>query len=666
MKNIALSAVAAAMLLTVCNTTAADVPSASFGQIPAIEKPALSPDGRYVAAVLNTGEFPAVAVAEFGSTELTTILRLEHKRDRIRSIVWTSTDRLIVTVVSAKKLRGRPYELQEMHAIDKDGKNLKHLIWKVASRYDTWSRMSHVIEGSATRYSRETDGQGRILALLPYDPNHILVELFETRGKSLYAYKLNIFNNDSEKLLVGQKDSRRWVMDSNDELALSFVFDYYRKSVVHEYRDFWSGDWIEYRADPYLASETFTPLLVSDGRAIVMSNHEFGVQSLWLYDFEKQQFAERIFGSDKYDLLGVIWDFDQQHIIGVEYIDDRLRQVYFDAKNAARLQAASSIMPDHDVTISSMSRDASRIIIRASRSDSPPKYLWVDFDKQAAGAWFSEYPNLESVTLHETATISFTASDGTEIGGYLTLPALHDDALPPLVVYAHDGPQERFANQFDPMVQLLANLGMAVLQINHRGSSGFGVDFAEAGYRQWGTRMQQDIYDGIDWLAKRKSVATERACILGHGYGGFVALTAAYPTVQRFQCAISVNGITDLRKHLLDAEFYGYTWHRNILSLGDPEDKDAAVNLDRLSPVTFADRIRIPVLLIHSEFNKQVFLDQFSDLRLSVGWSELGGPGNKRPFEFIELDMGTHAIDGKQNRLATFRAVDDFLGKYLN
>lgn len=655
MKNIALSAVAAAMLLTVSKTTAADVPSASFGQIPAIEKPALSPDGRYVAAVLNTGEFPAVAVAEFGGIELTTILRLDHPNDRIGAIQWANDDRLIVTVNYTDYYQGNRFQRHKMHAVNRDGTKPTNLIWGVTTPGDPHER----------GYGTYPVEHGRILSLLPAESDRILIELFESRTRSRYVYKLNIYSNRYEKQLLGLKEAQRWVLDTNGDPTLSIRSEYGRKSLVHEYRDFASQKWIEYKAQPFDARELFLPLLVSAGRALVWSDRESGFESLWDYDFETDTFGPRIFAADPYDLWDVIWDYEHQHIIGASFYADKFEQVFFDAKYAALQQTAKAMLPDFDVSIASMSRDASRIMLRASRSDSPPKYLWVDFEKQAAGAWFSEYPQLESVTLSKTEAISYVATDGTPLSGYLTSPASPSEAPPPLVVYAHDGPRHRFANEFDPLVQLLASRGFAVLQVNHRGSAGFGLRFREAGDRQWGGTMQQDIYDGIDWQIGQKTVSGNKICVLGAGYGGYVALTAAHQAADRLLCAISLNGITDLRKHLLGTALYGYAWTRNLQQIGDPEDRDDRARLDALSPISNIDRIAVPTLLIHGEFNPHVALDQFTDFRFKAGWSRLGSKNRKKHFDFVELENGTHAIDSNENRQRAFEAVDRFLKKYL-
>ncbi|MDH4124595.1 MAG: hypothetical protein OEW64_04565 [Gammaproteobacteria bacterium] len=406
-------------------TAAAELPSASFGQIPAIEKPELSPDGRYIAAVMNTGEFPAVVTAEFGSQELTTILRLNHSNDRIAAVQWANDDRLIVTVNYTDRYQGKRLQRHQLHAVNRDGSEPTNLIWGVTT------------PGDPTRFDTRRPEHGRLLSLLPAESDRVLIELFESRTSSRHVYKLNIYDNRYEKQLLGAGEAQLWILDTNANPVLNIQPEFRRKLFVHEYRDFATKDWIEYKLEPYESRELFLPVLVNGGRAVVWSGREAGFVSLWDYDFEAQTFGPRIFGTDSYDLANVIWDYDHEHIIGASYIADKFEQVFFESKYTTLQQAAKSVLPDFDVSIASMSGDASRIIVTASRSDSPPKYLWIDFESKAAGVWFSEYPQLESVALRETETISFVAADGTSLTGYLTLPASLDGDLPALLVYAH-------------------------------------------------------------------------------------------------------------------------------------------------------------------------------------------------------------------------------------
>jgi dipeptidyl aminopeptidase/acylaminoacyl peptidase len=346
-------------------------------------------------------------------------------------------------------------------------------------------------------------------------------------------------------------------------------------------------------------------------------------------------------------------------VIGIVHFDDRRVESYFDARDIEAQQTATASLPGFDVSIVSRSLDGTRLIIRASRNDFPPKYVWLDTAEQTGGAWLSQYPELETTELAKTARINFEAGDGLAISGYLTMPVYSSNELPPLVIYPHDGPADRSTRDFDPYVQFFASRGYAVLQINHRGSRGFGFEFFKAGFRQWGGKMQQDIYDGIAWLAAQNLVDMGRACIVGQGYGGYVALTAAHEKPRQFACFVSIGGISDIVMQVQSGQKYGVIREQMTLRVGDIYDRKEKKRLRDLSPIKYAKQIDGPVLLIHGDDDASVRHQQSRLLFQRI-------EHNNRNNRFLSIEDGTHSLDNDANRRTTFRALDQFLRKYLD
>jgi dipeptidyl aminopeptidase/acylaminoacyl peptidase len=238
------------------------------------------------------------------------------------------------------------------------------------------------------------------------------------------------------------------------------------------------------------------------------------------------------------------------------------------------------------------------------------------------------------------------------------MPLRSAGTLPQLIVYPHDGPIARSAIGFDPYVQFFASRGFAVLQINHRGSHGFNFDFLKAGYREWGGKMQQDVYDGIEWLAAQKLVDPDRTCFVGHGYGGFVALTAARERPKQFDCFVSIGGISDIVDHVQSIQKSGVVREQFEVRVGNIDDREQRKQLRAASPIEHAARIVDPVLLIHGE-NDATVPHQQSQLMFSrIKY-------NNRNNRFVSLKYGTHALDDNAHRLEVFRALDEFLSRHL-
>uniref|UniRef100_UPI0026EC5CED alpha/beta hydrolase family protein n=1 Tax=Phenylobacterium aquaticum TaxID=1763816 RepID=UPI0026EC5CED len=262
------------------------------------------------------------------------------------------------------------------------------------------------------------------------------------------------------------------------------------------------------------------------------------------------------------------------------------------------------------VQLVSWSADRSRIVVRVDPPDDGPSYALVDLKTGRADSIGFLYDDLKPQDVSPVRPIRYKAADGLEITGYLTLPNGRPDRKLPLVVLPHGGPAVRDDPGFDWWSQALASRGYAVLRVNFRGSAGFGRPFMEAGYGQWGRKMQSDLSDGVRFLAAEGTIDPARVCIAGASYGGYAALAGAVLDPKVYRCAVSVSGPADLPAMLatlkgsgrLEATRY---WTR---FMGAEDSKDPV--LKDISPAAHADQVRIPILLIHGKDDTVVPLAQ--------------------------------------------------------
>jgi dipeptidyl aminopeptidase/acylaminoacyl peptidase len=302
------------------------------------------------------------------------------------------------------------------------------------------------------------------------------------------------------------------------------------------------------------------------------------------------------------DVSGVYRDPYSNAVIGVRLSGDGGDLHWLDAKALERQQRVERIFPKRRVEVYGWSQDDSRTLARVDSPTSPPLYYLIDFASHKADIAAEEFPALASATFGDFKELTYTARDGTEIPAYLTLPPGASGGPLPLVVVPHGGPWARDYPQFNWFVQFIASLGYAVLQPQFRGSTGFGKAFEEAGFRELGGRMQDDVTDGIEALAKQGIIEPRSVCIVGAGYGGFSALVGAAFTPDRYRCAVSISGISDLRtlsrdqvpalhRYISNAQSF---WAKRI---GVPDDPA----LGARSPISAVDRISVPILLIYGE-----------------------------------------------------------------
>ncbi len=221
----------------------------------------------------------------------------------------------------------------------------------------------------------------------------------------------------------------------------------------------------------------------------------------------------------------------------------------------------------------------------------------------------------------------------------------------PLVVLPHGGPHARDTMEFNYQAQFLANRGYGVFQPNFRGSTGYGQRFMEAGYGEWGGKMQDDITDGVRYLIRQGIANPKRICIMGGSYGGYAALMGGIKTPDLYRCVISINGVTDLG--MLRTQTRRSTAEQfQRISLGKAwDDRDEQ---KRRSPTDNARAFKAPVLLIHGKDDLVVEYDQARQMERA----------NKK-VTFVTLDGEDHYLSRGETRLAALTAVEKFLARHL-
>jgi TonB family protein len=294
---------------------------------------------------------------------------------------------------------------------------------------------------------------------------------------------------------------------------------------------------------------------------------------------------------------------------GVFFEDDKLRSVWLTPDMKAVQADIDKTFPDKVNRILNLSRDRKRVLLWSGGADDPGSYYVFDRKARKMAIFAAPFDGLFGKKMSPVKPIRYKARDGLDIPGYLALPAGLPGKGLPLIVMPHGGPFARDSYAFSPLVQMLASRGYAVLQPNFRGSIGYGRDYAERGYGQWGKAMQDDLDDGVKWLAADGIVDPARVCILGGSYGGYAALWGAIRNPEIYRCAVSLAGVTDVRAMLkYDAKFllasrYSREWRKKV----EGEEKR---DLAAISPLQQAGRLRIPVLIAHGEKDSNVPLEQ--------------------------------------------------------
>jgi dipeptidyl aminopeptidase/acylaminoacyl peptidase len=361
-----------------------------------------------------------------------------------------------------------------------------------------------------------------------------------------------------------------------------------------------------------------------------------------------------LFADPRYDLSAALTDEWTGRVIGAAYTADKHEYVYFDPARAALQRGIEAVFPGKDAHAVSVTQDGSKAIVAVEAPDLPRTYYFLDRDSHVATKVASQYPALRAADLGTMRPYPYKARDGLDIPAYLTLPPGKAAKNLPVVVLPHGGPDARDAIGFDWWAQFLANRGYAVFQPNYRGSKGYGRAFTDAGLHQWGLKMQDDVTDGVKRLIADGIADPRRICIVGASYGGYVALAGATFTPGLYACAVSIGGVSDLNRMVVhQAALYGRRsgpvsfWQSRIGVSGDPQ-------LDATSPALHADKVRIPVLLMHGRRDTTVAFAQSEEER-----DALARAG--RSADLVAFDGDDHYMTLAGTRIAMLKALEDFL-----
>lgn len=348
-------------------------------------------------------------------------------------------------------------------------------------------------------------------------------------------------------------------------------------------------------------------------------------------------------------------------VYGVRYSGFNPSYKLIDDKVDNILQKVLAKFPKDSVFLHAWSKDWKSLLVFVSGPSSSGDYYLIN-EKGEESFLGSQYPNISQENIHPIANIAVTARDGLKIPTLLTIPRDKVSALKnlPVVIFPHGGPEAHDRIMFDWIAQALANEGYMVVQPQFRGSDGFGWSHLEAGFGEWGNKMQDDITDTLKFLVEKGVADKDKVCIFGLSYGGYAALAGGAFTPELYKCVVSGNGLADIPLFMNEHKsgFYRrYSESRRYIerSVSDAKDKQA---LEAISPAHHAAQFQAPVLLLYSENDRRVSPDHSK--RMFKNLKEAG-----KKVETVVLEEENHTIDTAAARMAGLKAVIEFINKQL-
>ncbi|HZJ57003.1 MAG TPA: S9 family peptidase [Clostridia bacterium] len=510
---------------------------------------------------------------------------------------------------------------------------------------------------------------GKIKDLTPYDdiqamvieasskrPDEVLIALNKDDPANHHVYRVGISSGSIELLERNPGNIQGWMTDDKGDVrgALASNPDGGSDILVRDNRD---NSWRTLISWDYESSNNSAPLgFTKDGGSVlILDSRESNAGRLIRVDIETGENTVLIEDPD-YDVNEVLIDDETYEIQGASFIKQRKEWVFFNADTEKAFETISKLN-DGDVSFVSGSEDDRVWLLAFTSDDEPLSYYIYDSEKDEGNHLFDELPDLNDYTLAKTEPISYKSRDGLTIHGYITFPLGSEREDLPLILNVHGGPWSRDIWGFDPEIQWMANRGYVVLQVNFRGSSGYGKDFLNAGNKEWGARMHDDLIDGVNWAIDKGYADPKRIGIYGGSYGGYAALVGASFTPDVFACAVDLFGPSNLVTLLGSIPPYWTpildNYYRRVGNL-----KTEKEFLESRSPLFKVDQIKIPVLIAQGGNDPRVKQSESDQIVRAMEEHGLD-------VRYLLFPNAGHGFSSPDDRNTFYTAAEKFLAEHL-
>lgn len=639
----------AAFFAAALSVQAAPPPAEVYGRLPAISDVAISPDGGMLMVGIASGDIQGVRVVNLADGASLASARTPDGT-KLRGVGWAE-DQIAKFVISRTFTRSErtplgyvdtngalvreffrvgtlalPEGSMQLLLADLDSaavnSNLSYLFAPVASdpgfgRMFAWTKLTSDARYGIYRVDLRS-GKGKLLS--SYDSNTYGL-LLDAGGNVAARTRLGT-NSKEWHVYVRGGDGERLLRDENEDSGHSPIF---------------RG-------------------LLPSGQLVRVDSPAGHDRDLVSYLNPSDNSEGIVLEDPKFDIDEVTTDPWTHNVIGAEWDADLGREQHFFEPAVEDAHALLKTALGNYPRITSWTRDRQKMIVFAQAADEAGTYYLFDAAAKKLARIGRTYPELPAANIGKVLSITYPARDGTKIPAYLTVPPGAEPKNLPLIVLVHGGPYSRDTADFDFWSQFLASRGYLVLQANYRGSSGYGDRWRVAGYKEWGGLMQRDVEDGAAALVAGGYADPARICIMGASYGGYAALAGATLTPNRYACAVSVAGLSDLLSLVQQERREFGKDHSDLKTIGDPDEDKAA--LQAASPLRHVADVRIPILLMHGTDDSVVPIEQTKMMVSAL-------QNAHKDVRYVELAGDDHWLSRAATRTLMLAEIEKFLNEKM-
>ncbi|ABV34994.1 peptidase S9, prolyl oligopeptidase active site domain protein [Shewanella sediminis HAW-EB3] len=566
---------------------------------------------------------------------------------------WVNDERVVLQKVYLKGWQDHPLYYGELMAVNADGSKPVYLFGYAQKGQQTGTRIKKNTPIRATAY---------ILDPMPENKRYMLVKALpwgsgssNTAENLQQVYRVDVYKGKRKKLVTSPISYANFLTDDEGEVRfVSGTRDYINSRLFYREDNLWvDTDKLQ------LNLEQMRPIAFGDDKdsVYVVGSEPGKNKGIYLINI-KTGTKKLVSRDDVVDPYNVWINQNNKKLYAVEFENGYPSYEFVDKQDARAklIKQLLASLPGHQIHLVSETTDANQFIIKAFNDRNPGDYYLFNTETMKLEYLVSQKNWLDPELMAEVKPISFTSRDGKKIHGYLTLPNNIEAKNLPLVVNPHGGPHgPRDWWGFDAQNQLIASQGAAILQINFRGSGGYGKEFEHLGHQKWGTDIQYDIIDGTKYVIEQGLVDKDRICIAGGSFGGYSALMAPTLAPDMFKCAIGFAGVYDLPLMFKEGDVQSRRAGERYLEKVLGEDTKV---LQSMSPTHNVDKLKTKLLLVHGGDDERAPIEQFEALEDAL---------NERnyPYQKLIMDDEGHGFYNDDHQAKYYGEMLSFLKENL-
>ena len=486
---------------------------------------------------------------------------------------------------------------------------------------------------------------------------HVMIQMNDRDARVFDPYLVNIVTGERKSMFDNSKDNyESWITDHAGVIRMATKTDGVNTTIF--YRAGEKEPFLPYMTTGF--KDSWSPQMFTFDNANLIVDHNLNGRdktAIVEWDLAGKKEIKVIAENADYDMGGVDYSKKRKVLTMATWTGAKSERMFLDKETEAMYNKLAPKFEGREFWIYGEDDSETKFLVWAGNDRDPGTYYYFDSTTDRLDELARSRPWIDPAQMAEMTPITYPSRDGLTIHGYLTLPKGREAKGLPLVVNPHGGPWARDEWGYNPEVQLLANRGYAVLQMNFRGSTGYGREFWTKSFKQWGKTMQDDITDGVEFLVKSGQVDPKRVAIYGASYGGYATLAGITYTPDLYACAVDYVGVSDLFTFQRSFPPYWAPYKEMMYEMvGDPV-KDSLL-LDAASPARHADKIKTPLFIAQGANDPRVVKAE-SDQMVAA----LKAQGVE--VEYMVKDNEGHGFHNEENRFDFYGAMEKFLEQHI-